>query len=72
MARLPKTGQAEQSFSFRLQRPTPIRAAQSVGGADDESVSFTTTINRRNSPRPVRRGVRWSRARGLWREVQVE
>jgi hypothetical protein len=38
----------------------------------DESVSFTTAINRRNCPRPVSLGVRWSRARGLQREVQVE
>jgi hypothetical protein len=39
---------------------------------DDESNSFTTVSNRRNCPRPVRPRVRWSRARGLWREVQVE
>jgi predicted phage terminase large subunit-like protein len=35
----------------------------------DESVSFTTVINGRDCPRPVRPRVRWIRACGLWREV---
>ena len=39
---------------------------------DDGPVSFTTVRSRRNSPRPVRPGVRWIRARGCWRQVQVE
>jgi hypothetical protein len=39
---------------------------------NDESVSFNTVRNRRNRSRPVRPRVRWSRACGLWCEVQVE